>query len=64
MKRLKIFLSIIIVFLVWGCDNSKYTKDYDDVNVNGSTLQQFPEFKFNNNEGQGYMSEGSAASER
>lgn len=63
MKKLKVFLSIIIVLLVSGCNNSKYTKDYDDVKVNSNSLQQFPEFSFDTNEGQGYMSEGSAASE-
>jgi len=69
MKKLKyskiLFIIIIIIMsnVLIGCNNSKYTEDYKNIEVNSSILAQFPGFTFNNNEGQYYMSGNSAAAE-
>jgi len=69
MKKLKIGISILAVLIVTGaigltgCSNEKYTKDYVPIEVNSAVSVQFPDFKFDNNEGQYYMSDNSAAAE-
>lgn len=59
---------MIIPISLTGCDNSKYTDGYNNGNkgsitVSDSILTQFPGFTYDDNEGQYYMSDNSAAAE-
>lgn len=63
MKKIAICFILVTIFNVTGCNNKKYTQDYDNTEVNSEISTQFPNFTFDNNEGQYYMSYGTAAAE-